>query len=109
MPDPHRRRPRVILHAMKGEARPRDGDDAFDDAEREPFLLEERALLDVELEIGADRAWHTRLGAEVADAPELVDEADAVLVAGVVRASLCDLAPPAAARDHRGRQPRAFP
>ena len=62
----------------------------------------------MQLEIGAERARHTRLGAEVADALELVDEADAVLVAGVVRVFQRDLARHDAARDHRGLEARAF-
>jgi hypothetical protein len=63
----------VVLDAVDREPRPRDGDDALDDADREPFLLQERALLDVELQVGAERPGDARLGAEVPDALELVD------------------------------------
>ena len=71
--DAHRRGPGVVLHAVDRQPRPGDGHDALDDADREPLLLEERPLLDVQLEVGAQRAGHARLRAEVADALELVD------------------------------------
>ena len=54
--DAHRRGAGVVLHAVDRQPRPRDGHDALDDADREPFLLEQRPLLDVQLEIGAQRA-----------------------------------------------------
>jgi len=54
---------------VHGQARPGDRDDAFDDADREPLFLEERPLLDVELEVGAEGAGEARLGAEVPDPP----------------------------------------
>ena len=51
--DAHRGRPGMVLDAVDRQARPGDGDDALDDADGEALLLEERALLDVELEVGA--------------------------------------------------------
>jgi hypothetical protein len=106
--DPHGRRPRVILHAVDGQARPRDGDDAVDHADVQSFLLEERTLLDVQLEVGAKRPRHARLGAEIADALQLVHEPDAVLVARVVGVLEGDLARHDAAGDHGRLKARAL-
>jgi len=100
--DAHRRGPGVVLHAMDRQPRPRDGHDALDDAHRQPFLFQLRPLLDVQLQVGAQRARHARLGSQVTDALQLVDQAPAVLVAGVVGVLQRDLAGHHAAGDHGG-------
>src|SRR5207253_2381550 len=92
--NPHGRGPGVVLDTVNGQARPGDRDDAFDHADREPFFLEQWSLLDVQLEIGPEGPGHARLGAQVADPLELVDQADAVLVPGVVGVLEGDLAGP---------------
>ena len=101
MTNPHGRGPGVVLDTVNGQARPGDRDDAFDHADREPFFLEEWSLLDVQLEIGPEGPGHARLGAQVADPLELVDQTDAVLVPGVVGVLEGDLAGHDAAGDHR--------
>src|SRR5262249_35799167 len=80
----------------------------FDDTDRESFLFQERTLLDVELEVGPERPGDARLGAEVADTLELVDQADAILVPRVVRVLQGDLACHDAAGDHRRLDARAL-
>src|SRR5262249_56107015 len=72
MADAHGRGPRVILDARERDARPGDGHDAVHHAHGQMLLLEERALLDVELEIGAEGTGNAGLGTEIADALELV-------------------------------------
>ena len=106
--DPHGRRARVVLDALDRQARPGDGDDALDDADREAFLLEPRPLLDVELEISAHRTRDAGLGSEVADALELVQEPDPILVARVVGVLERDLACQHAAREHGRLEARAL-
>src|SRR2546426_860540 len=98
--DTHRRRPGMVLDAVDRQPRPRDGDDSLDHTHREPVLLQQRSLLDVELEVGAERAGDAGLGAEVADPLELVDETDPVLVPRVVGVLEGDLARHHAAGDH---------
>src|SRR5688500_19560886 len=56
------------IYAVDRQPRPGDGDDPLDDADRESLLFQEGALLDVELQIGAERARHARLRAQIADA-----------------------------------------
>src|SRR5579885_3443903 len=55
---------------------------AGDDADRQPGRFEDRPLLDMRLEIGADRAAADRLGTGKADARQLGAEADAGGVVG---------------------------
>src|SRR5262249_3162946 len=99
---------RMVLHAVDGEPRPRDGDDAIDHADRETLLLEERALLDVQLEIGAERTGNAGLGADIAAGLRLAHEPAATLVARVVGVFGRDLASHHAAGEHRRLKPRAF-
>ncbi len=68
----HRRRPGVRLHAGDGAVVPADAEHAGDDADRLVVVLEHRPLLDVGLEVAADRMRARLLGADVADALELV-------------------------------------
>src|SRR2546425_1143190 len=73
-----------------------------------PSSSRKGALLDVQLEIGTERAGHARLGAEIADPLQLVDKADSVAVARVVRVLQRDLAGHHASRDHRRLEARAL-
>ena len=82
--DAHRRGAGVVLYAVDRHTRPRDRHDALDHADRQALLLEKRPLLDVQLEVGAERPRHAGLGAQVADPLQLVDQPQAVLVARVV-------------------------
>src|SRR5206468_10088752 len=106
--DAHRRRPGMILDAVDRETRPGDGHDAFDHAYREPFFLQEGSLLDVELEVGAERPRDAGLGAQIADPLELVDETDPILVPGVISVLERDLARHDPAGDHRRLEARAL-
>jgi hypothetical protein len=98
----------VVLHPVERDPRPGDGHDAVDDAEREPFLFQDRALLDVQLEIGAHGPRDARLGAEIPDALELVDQPQPVTVAGVVGVLERDLPGHDPRGDHRGLEARAL-
>src|SRR4029079_9528027 len=58
----HRRRARVVGRTEELHAEAEKPRDRRDDAEILPALLEDRALLDVELEVGAARSASARLG-----------------------------------------------
>jgi hypothetical protein len=90
----------VVLHAREGDPRPGDGHDALHHAHGEALFFEDGSLLDVELEIGAEGTGDAGLGAQVADALELVAEAQAVPVARIVRVLERDLARHHARADH---------
>ena len=74
----HRRRAGVVRLAGDRQLLPRDALDAGDGADRDALGLEDRALLDVQLDEGVRRRTGARRRAEVADARQLVAEAGAV-------------------------------
>ena len=86
---------------MERHPRPGDRDDALDDTDGQSRLFEDRALLDVELEVGAERSGGAGLGAEVADPLELVDETDPVPVPRLVGVLQGDLARQDGRAEHR--------
>jgi len=71
-PAVHRRRAGVVGLAHEDHARAAHAHDRLDDADRDTRFLEARALLDVELDVGGDRAAGTRAsGARCASNPAL--------------------------------------
>ncbi len=74
----------------------------------EALLLEDRPLLDVELEVGAERPRDAGLGPEIADPLELVAEPEPVLVARVVGVLEGNLARHHSRADHGGLKARAL-
>src|SRR3989304_1530561 len=75
LPVGHRRRPRVVGEAGDRRAVARDGHDPLDDADGHPVAVQGAALLDVQLEVGAEPAVAPRLRDVVgvaADAAEAV-------------------------------------
>src|SRR5262249_35048435 len=106
--DAHGRGASVVLDAGEGHAGPGDGHDAFHHAHGEALLLEDGPLLDVELEIGAQRAGDARLGAEIADALELVAQAHPVAITRVVGVLQGNLTCHHPGADHGGLKARAL-
>src|SRR5581483_8662410 len=85
----HDRRARVILTAAHGDEPVVDAHDVAHDPERDARPLEARALLDVQLQVGADApgiARGLRRVAGLAERAQRVRDGDAVLVATLRRA-----------------------
>src|SRR5712671_5273187 len=104
----HRRGAGVALAAGDRHLEPADALDALHDADGLAFGLEDRPLLDMRLEIGAELAPAGLLRAEIADAPELLAHGLAVEVGTAVAVGLVEHAGEHARADHGRGEAGAF-
>ena len=102
----HGRGPDLVGGALEVDVVPVQADDAARHADRDALALQARALLDVQLVVGVERAAGARGGAAVADARELVAEAEAVGVGARPGPVAVEGARPDAGGQHGGREPR---
>ena len=105
---PHRRRAGMRLLAGDRDLVPAHALHALDDADHAAFVFEDRALLDVQLEHGAEFAHAGFLAALVADAAEFFAEALAVAIFTRIGEFGREHSGENARRQHRRRVARAF-